>query len=258
MNVIEHNRQAWNREAAAGGPWSIPVDDAVVARARTGDWAVVLTPTIPVPRNWFGELAGRDVLCLASAGGQQAPILAAAGSNVTSYDLSDAQLALDRSVAERNSLPLRCERGNMQDLSRFADASFDLIFHATSNCFVPALAPVWTECARVLRPGGRLLAGFMNPAWFLFDHEAAAAGEPLVARYAQPYSEPGSLDDAARATWEASGLQAVFGHTLTDQIGGQIAAGFAISGFFEDMWSESVSPVCRLLPASFATLAIRA
>ena len=45
-----------------------------------------------MPRDWFGVLAGARVLALASSGGQQAPLLAAAGAIVTVHDLSAAQL----------------------------------------------------------------------------------------------------------------------------------------------------------------------
>jgi len=43
----------------------------------------------------------------------------------------------------------------MKDLAVFPVASFDLIFHPVANVFVPDVLPVWRECARVLRPGGR-------------------------------------------------------------------------------------------------------
>jgi SAM-dependent methyltransferase len=253
MDVIEHNRLAWNRESAAGGPWSIPVDAATIARARQDDWSLILTPTVPVPRDWFGVLAGADVLGLASAGGQQMPVLAAAGARVTSFDLSEEQLARDREVAEREDLPLRCVRGNMQDLSVFEPESFDLLFHPVSNLFVPELAPVWAECARVLRPGGRLLAGFCNPAWFQCEEDATLP----VLRYRPPYREPDSLDGEARAAWLASGEQAIFAHALADQIGGQLAVGLHVAGFFEDAWPGVDWPLSGWVPAAYATLAVR-
>jgi protein-L-isoaspartate O-methyltransferase len=83
------------------------------------------------------------VLCLASGGGQQAPVLAAAGAHVVSFDLSDEQLRKDRDVAERENLLLRCVRGDMADLSALASASFDLIFHPVANVFVPDINVVW-------------------------------------------------------------------------------------------------------------------
>src|SRR5262245_9747396 len=117
MNLLERNRAAWNRESQRRNEWTVGVDRATIARARAGDWRVVLTPTRPVPRHWFGDVRGKQVLCLASGGGQQAPILAAAGARVVSFDLSDAQLATDRMVAEREGLAIDLVQGDMADLS---------------------------------------------------------------------------------------------------------------------------------------------
>jgi len=258
MDILEHNRQAWNREASAGGEWSTPVDSEVIRAAREGEWRVILTPTRAVPRAWFDELRGKHVLCLASGGGQQAPVLAAAGANVVSFDLSDEQLEKDRRVAEREGLPVRCVRGDMADLSAFVAESFDLIFHPVSNVFVPDVSVVWRECHRVLKPGGDLLAGFMNPAFFLFDHEEARQSGVLAVKHALPYSEPDSLEAEARRRWTDGGGAAHFSHSLESQIGGQIAAGFAITGFYEDVWSDAATPLNRFSPVAIATRATRA
>jgi hypothetical protein len=77
---------AYNRQAERGNRWTVPVGPGVIAAARRGDWQVVLTPTRPVPRGWFPALAGLDLLCLASGGCQQGPVLAAAGAAVTVLD----------------------------------------------------------------------------------------------------------------------------------------------------------------------------
>ena len=257
MDVIEHNRAAWNRESAEGGAWSQPVTPETIAAARAGTWSVVLTPTKPVPAAWFGDLRGMDVLCLASAGGQQAPVLAAAGANVVSYDLSDEQLAKDLAVAEREGLPLRCVRGDMADLRGVGDEAFDLVFHPVSNVFVPDVMPVWRECHRVLRRGGRLLAGMMNPCYFLFDHDDAERGHAPEATYPQPYAEPASLSAEARRRWAERGGPAHFGHSLEAQIGGQAAVGFAVIGLYEDRWTLEATPLARYFPVAFATLAVK-
>ena len=85
-DILTYNRQAWDRQVERGNPWTVPVGQEELARAGNGDWRIVLTPTKPVPSAWFPPLVGLDVLCLASGGGQQGPILAAAGANVTVFE----------------------------------------------------------------------------------------------------------------------------------------------------------------------------
>src|SRR6185312_13903138 len=149
-DVLRHNSLAWDAECENEGEWSRPVNAEVIANARRGEWQVILTPNKPVPREWFGDLKGRDVLCLASGGGQQGPVLSAAGANVTVLDQSPKQLDRDRLVAERESLNMRLIRGDMADLSIFDDASFDIVFNPCSNCFTPNVRSVWKESFRVL------------------------------------------------------------------------------------------------------------
>ena len=125
MDLIQHNRRAWDKLARANILWSQPVSSEVIRHARQGDWSVSLAGRT-VPRSWFGDIVGKDVLCLASAGGQQAPVFAAAGANVTSFDISDEQLRRDKLVAQREGLFIRTEQGTMTDLSRFDDESVRL------------------------------------------------------------------------------------------------------------------------------------
>jgi SAM-dependent methyltransferase len=254
---LEHNRRFWDREARAGGRWSTPVDAATVGAARAGAWSVILTPNRAVPRHWFGPLQGARVLCLASGGGQQAPVLAAAGAHVVSFDLSPEQLQKDDDLAARHGLDLTTVRGDMADLSRFAPAQFDLIFHPVSNLFVPDVAVVWRECHRVLRRGGRLLAGFMNPDYFLFDHEAIEAGEPLEVRFRLPYADVTHLPRQRLERRLAAGDALEYGHSLDSQVGDQLAAGFVIAGFYEDRWDAEATPLDPYMPSSKATLALK-
>ncbi|HEY1050448.1 MAG TPA: class I SAM-dependent methyltransferase, partial [Prosthecobacter sp.] len=188
MDIPAYNRAAWNQQSKEGtSPWCRPVSTEEICAARKGRWSLMLTPNKTVPSAWLGDVVGKKVLCLASGGGQQAPLLAAAGAVVTSFDNSEEQLAKDRLVADRDGLTLHTVRGDMADLSAVGDGSFDLIFHAVSNVFAENIAPVWRECHRVLRPGGRLVAGFMNPLHFLFDHEEAEQSGVLEVRHSLPY-----------------------------------------------------------------------
>ena len=107
FDPVAHNRAAWDREVGSGNEWTVPVGPDVIARARAGDWSVVLIGYEPVPRDWFpADLGGAAILGLASGGGQQGPVLAAAGADVTVFDNSPGQLARDDEVAAREGLSL--------------------------------------------------------------------------------------------------------------------------------------------------------
>jgi SAM-dependent methyltransferase len=255
MDVRGYNRDAWDKEVERGNQWTVPVGPDVIEAARQGRWEIVLTDTKPVPKEWFPDLGGTDVLCLASGGGQQAPVLAAVGANVTVLDNSPKQLAQDRLVGERESLDLRTIEGDMADLSTFAHESFDLVFHPVSNLFVPDVRPVWAEAFRVLRRGGSLLAGFLNPAVYVFDLELADRSGELRVRYALPYADATSLDEEERRRKIDRGEPLEFSHTLEDQIGGQIDAGFLIAGLYEDRHRDD--PIAAHMPTFIATRAIK-
>lgn len=238
-DVVSHNRSAWDLAVERKSRWTLPVSGEIVAAARRGCWEIVLTPTKPVPRAWFPDLSGAEILCLAAGGGQQGPVLAAAGESagarVTVFDISPRQLAQDRKVAQREGLDLLTVEGDMRDLSTFSDGKFDLIVHPCSNLFVPDVRPVWRECARVLKRGGVLLAGFVNPVLYLFDQKKIDDGI-LEVRHELPYSDLTSISESERDAYIRAEEALEFGHTLTDQIGGQLDAGFVITGFFEDRW----------------------
>lgn len=253
MNVVEYNRRAWNREVEKGNEWTVPVSSEIVEAARRGEFSVLLTEQKPAPPDWFpADLKGVDILCLASGGGQQAPVLAAAGANVTVFDNSPAQLEQDLKVARRDNLSLKTVQGEMADLSTFADESFDLIFHPVSNCFAPAVRPVWRECYRVLRGGGTVLAGFNNPALYIFDGLLAETGR-LEVKHALPYSDADSLTEEERRFYTDKGEPLEFSHTLTDQIGGQLDAGFVLIDLYEDRSRRH--PLARFMPTYIATRA---
>ena len=176
---------------------------------------------------------------------------------MTSFDNADEQLARDAAVAARDGLVLVTERGDMADLSRFADGSFDLVFHPVSNVFAADPRTVWRECHRILAPRGRLLSGFMNPDFYLFDHEDIEAGGPLAVRFQLPFADVDDLPAERLAARIEAGDALEFSHSLNAQIGGQIEAGFVIAGFYEDHWNARATPLDDYMPTSMATLAIK-
>lgn len=111
----------------------------------------------------LGEVAGKNVLCLAGGGGQQSAAFALLGANVTVFDLSEEQLDRDAQVAEHYNLAIKTVQGDMRDLSQFEDASFDVVNHAYSINFVPDTTVVFRQVARILRTGGIYHLNFANP-----------------------------------------------------------------------------------------------
>jgi SAM-dependent methyltransferase len=229
-----HNRLAWDRLVQDGDPFTVPVEADLIASAKAGEWQIFLSPSRPAPRDWFGDIRGKHILCLAAGGGQQAPILAALGAHVTVLDISPNQLAQDRLGADREQLSINTVLGSMSNLSIFADQSFDLIVNPVSNLYVSNIWPVWVECYRVLRPGGSLLTGFMNPTFYIFDRRLMDDNDQLVVRHSIPYSDLVALSEKEILDMADKGWPVEFGHSLEDQIGAQISAGFTITGFYED------------------------
>ena len=255
IDIVQFNKRAWDNEVRQGNPWTVPVSEETLAQARRGQWSIVLTPTKPVPENWFGGVRDKDILCLASGGGQQGPVLAAAGARVTVFDNSPAQLQRDRDLSDAYHLEITAVEGDMADLSVFADASFDIVVHPVSNVFCSNILPVWREAHRVLRPGGRMMSGFCNPLLYLFDAEQEEKGM-LQVRHKIPYSDLDSITPEERLRLYGGEAPLEFGHSLDDQIGGPIAAGFAISGFYEDTFGGE-KLLDAYIPVFMATLAVK-
>lgn len=254
MKLLEHNREAWNAEAANGNIWTIPVGANELDAASKGNYIIVLTPKKPVPKEWLGHIVGKNILCLASGGGQQGPILAAAGAQVTVFDNSDEQLKRDRAVADEFNLQIQTVQGNMQDLRYFPNELFDLIIHPVSNCFIDKIVPVWKESYRVLKLNGRLLSGFLNPISYMIDWEIADEQKRCELVNSIPYSDLKSLSQMMKEKYVKEKIPLEFGHSLTDQIQGQIEAGFVISGFYEDSGEEILD---QLVDRFIATMAVK-
>lgn len=95
-----------------------------------------------------------------------------------------------------------------------------------SNCYIENVLHVWDECYRVLKKGGVLVAGLDNGINYIFDEEETTLKRPLPfnpLHDSQLYQE--SMD-------QDLGIQ--FSHTLDEQIGGQLKAGFTLTALYED------------------------
>lgn len=214
---------SWCRD---GWEWGQPISHEIYTKATEGQWGVYLTPTKIVPHEWFGNLKGKKVLGLASGGGQQMPIFTALGAECTVLDYSEAQCNSEKLVAEREGYQIEILRSDMTKPLPFPDESFDLIFHPVSNCYVEEVEPIFRECYRILKKGGIFLGGYDLGINYLFDE-----GE-TEAKYALPFNplkDPALYELSIKNDW---GIQ--FSHTLEEQIGGQLKAGFILTHLYED------------------------
>ena len=205
--------------------WAACATPQQLEKARAGRLELFCGEEIPAA--WLGELAGKKVLCLAGAGGLQAPLLACAGAEVTVLDLSQRMLEKDRAMAEREGLTIDIQHGNMCDLSRFADETFDLVLNPPSLFYVPDVMPVFREVYRVLKKGGSFIMVAANPIAYVCEWDEGLGCYKAVNR--MPYR---STDHADQGDWVE------YGHTMERYIGGQIACGFAITGYLEHQMED--------------------
>ncbi|MBE6909597.1 MAG: class I SAM-dependent methyltransferase [Ruminococcaceae bacterium] len=230
MNYQDINAQTIDRWIEEGWEWGKPISHEAYLDAKQGVWDVLLTPTKPVPHEWFGTIKGKSILGLASGGGQQMPVFAALGASCTVLDYSEAQIASERMVAEREGYAIRAVRGDMTQPLPFPDETFDLIFHPVSNCYVREVRPIWRECWRVLKPGGRLLSGVDHYINYIVDEDEREIINHL------PFDP--LADEAQREQLEKADAGIQFSHTLEEQIRGQLEAGFTLLDLYEDTNGE--------------------
>lgn len=254
VNYLEYNREAWNHLVRSGNRWTIPVNDDVIAAARNGEINIVLTPFKPVPAHWFAP-KGSKVLGLACGGGQQGPVLAAAGYDVTIFDNSPAQLEQDRNMSDKYNLGIKTIQGDMADLSAIESGSFDMIFNPCSTAFVPDVVQVYREASRVLKKGGIFMTGFTKPVFFLFDVMLVEKGI-FTLKYESPYSDLTSLNDDELKFFLDQKEPVIFGHSLENHINGQLSSGLQLTEIMEDSYGGA-NPVDKYFPAFVATHAVK-
>jgi SAM-dependent methyltransferase len=213
----------WVKE---GWEWGKSIDRETFEKAKNNIWSVLLTPTKSVPKDWFCKMENAKILGLASGGGQQMPVFSALGAQCTVLDYSEKQLLSEIEIAKRENYEINTIQADMAEPLPFEDESFDLIFHPVSNCYIEEVIPVWKECYRILKKGGILLAGFDNGFNYLFDDDETKIVNKLPFN---PLKDEKLYEDSIKNDW---GIQ--FSHTIEEQIGGQLKAGFVLTDIYED------------------------
>lgn len=229
------NQRAWDRLVTKNAPLARPArDEDFVNPLRTVDGAGWLGPSIQ----------GWRVLCLAAGGGRQGPLYAAAGAQVTVVDLSPAMLELDRQVATERRLELRTIQSSMEHLPMLADASFDCVIHPVSTCYVPQVAPVFAEVARLLRGGGVYISQHKSPVNLQASYRV---GSEKGYYLRHPYYSREPVPPPQEASWSAERLREAgateYLHRWEEIIGGICRAGFVIEDLTEPVHGEADAEV---------------
>ena len=230
MNYQDINSKTIDRWVDEGWQWGKPITHEEYTDVFHGKWDVLLTPTKPVPHEWLGDLKDKKILGLASGGGQQMPIFIALGGKCTVLDYSKRQLESEIMVAQREGYSIDTVFADMSKTLPFEDETFDIVFHPVSNCYVKDVEHVFKECYRVLKKGGILVGGFDNGINYIVDESE----KHIVNR--MPFDPLTNEDQMNQLVDQDAGVQ--FSHTVEEQIGCQLKAGFVLKDLYEDTNGE--------------------
>ena len=224
------NEKHWERMVKEGCGYTIPwleLDRNAIQKYAKGKLdAIPNALDVMTPRNIFADVKDKNVLCLASGGGQQSAIFGLLGARVTVVDISEGQLEGDRKAASHYGYEIETIHGDMRDLSCIDDDSFDLIY-GTAICYVPDIHKVYSEIARTLKQGGIFRMDFHQPA----VHFAKWDGNGY--HIAKPYFE--HIDPREDGAIE-------FRHYMDDIFSGLIDLGLSIKQVVDTSRSKKPSP----------------
>jgi SAM-dependent methyltransferase len=259
-NQYASNNKAWWEKMVAEScgftrPW-LDLDPELVRQQARCPAANPPKPLDQIyPAAVLSGIENKDVLCLASGGGQQSAVFGLLGAKVTVVDFSEGQLQGDRAAAEHYGYAVTTIQADISDLSPLATNAFDLVYQPSSMAYLPDLKAVYREVARALRPGGVYRADAQNPVSQFVD-EKTWDGKGY--RISLPYA----VKEKARS--DEPGAVVEFRHGLDETFNGLIECGFVIeqvveepAGIFTDgepepgSWAHSL----RYLPGGFAILA---
>lgn len=236
--AVSLNKAWWEKMVAEGigftSPW-LDLNPALVREYAGGSLVKAPRPLNQVfPSSVLADVKDKDVLCLASGGGQQSAVFGLLGAHVTVFDLAEGQLAGDQQAADHYGYPVTTIQGDISDLSALESQSFDLVYQAPSMVYVPDVRKVYAGVARILRPGGLYRADAHNPVAQFIDE---ASWDGVGYRVSVPYSvkEKQRADDQPVIEYR---------HDLSDTFNGLVEQGFVIEYVQEsppDLYQEEAT-----------------
>lgn len=211
-------RAAWNQASPAyQRRHAIPTDSA-----HYGPWAPLENEL-----RLLGDVQGRRILEVGCGGGQCSIAFAKQGAVAAGLDLSEVQLEHARALAAAEGVAVEFVQGAAEDLHHFADGAWDIVFSAYAFQYVADMPRCLHECARVLRPEGRLVFSLDHPFRDCFFDDAEREMTLYPAR---------SYFDVTPMTWPFADSEVwmrSYHHTLATWIEMLMTAGFRLLRLLE-------------------------
>ncbi len=183
-----------------------------------------------------GSLVGRRLLCLGSGGGMQSALYAAAGADVTVVDISPEMLALDREVATDRGLMVTTVEASIDCLEAMPEAQYETVIQPVSSCYVPDVAAVYREVARVTCVGGLYVSQHKQPVSLQASVKPSSLGYLLES----PYYQAGPLPAVSGSPHREEGTFE-FLHRLEPLLGGLCRSGFCIEDLSEPIHGDQTA-----------------
>ena len=185
--ITTANRARWEAEVLRKGGFTVPwldLDRDEILKYAEGQLDPIPHHLYQVyPAYLLKDVAHKDVLCLASGGGQQSAVFGLLNANVTVIDFTQGQLDGDITAAKHYGYEVKTLCLNIRDLSAIEDASYDFIYQGPSMSWVPDVHEIYEGVSRIIRPCGCYRVDFGNPA----NHFLEWDGE--FYRVTEPYTE---------------------------------------------------------------------
>ncbi|GAA1951258.1 MULTISPECIES: class I SAM-dependent methyltransferase [Brevibacterium] len=246
---------SYQAEVISGG--YLPIDEEASVRANRGYWdnsaedylaehgsALGDTDFIWCPEgiresdvNLLGNVARRQILEVGCGAGQCSRWLAEEGAIATGVDVSSGMLEQASRLQREHPLsddatPPTFLHADARQLP-FASNSFDVGFSSYGALpFVKDADVVFSEVARVLRPGGRWAFSTTHPLRWMFPDVPGEAGLTVEYSYFDrtPYVEISA---------DGQPVYAEHHRTMGDWVNLLVTAGFTIDSVTEPEWPES-------------------
>lgn len=213
-------KSGWNRISKAyQASVKISLDDVHYGPISPGETELEL----------LGDVEGKDILEVGCGGGQNAIVLAKWGARSVGLDISEEQIKYARRLARKHKVSVRFYVGNMENMDKFSDGSFDIVLSSFAIGYSENPEQVFHEVFRILRKDGVFV--------FCVVHPIANRGRIVRDRGRKLWGLGNYFYRSKRIwKWKIDGKVASFygyGRTFQDYFNPLVTSGFVVEKILE-------------------------